>query len=310
MRRSVNKKEIIVGARGSLLSVCQTEGVIASLRRKFPGRQFAFHKIVTLGDKGKEWQRTDQGIFVKEIEDALRSGAIDMAVHSAKDMPSSLGSGFTLAAVTKRENPHDVLLTREGTPLNKLMEGALIGTSSLRRQAQILSIRPDVRIAELRGNLDTRIKKLNDCFYDAIILAYAGISRMKYRGLRAKVLPVSDMLHAVGQGALGIEVRRQDAAMIKLAKSIDDAPTHACIAAERAFLKESRAGCRMPVAAYAQIRGGRIVMEGLIISLDGKRVVRKNDSAPVKDAVLLGASLARKVLSAGGKQILEEIRHG
>lgn len=310
MRRSVNKKEIIVGARGSLLSVCQAESVMASLRRKFPGKQFVLHKIVTLGDKCKEWQRTDQGIFVKEIEDALRRGAIDIAVHSAKDMPSTLGRAFTLAAVTKRENPHDVLLTREGTPLNKLIEGALIGTSSLRRQAQILRTRPDVRIAELRGNLDTRIKKLNDCFYDAIILAYAGIRRMKFRGLRAQVLRSSIMLPAVGQGALGIEVRRQDAAMIKLVKTIDDAPTHACISAERAFLKESRAGCRMPVAAYARIRGGRIVMEGLIISLDGKRAVRKKDSAPVKDAVALGISLARKVLSAGGKQILEEIRHG
>jgi hydroxymethylbilane synthase len=304
----VDRKDIVVGARGSLLSVAQTQTIINILERSHPGFGFKLKKIITLGDRSSVWQRSDTGIFVKEIEDALLSGDIDIAVHSVKDLPSEIPAKLALAAVTKREDPRDVLITAKGKDLFSLAANSLIGTSSLRRQAQVLHIRPDVRIAELRGNLDTRIRKLKDGMYDAIIVAAAGLRRLKIPRSAGYPIPVTLMLPQTGQGALGIEIRRGDVLASKLVRVLDDPIAHACIDSERAFLRESKAGCRMPVAAFAAIKAGRMSLEGLVISLDGKQMIRLCADSPVSQGPAMGKMLARQVLKMGGAKILKEIR--
>jgi hydroxymethylbilane synthase len=304
----VKKSQIIVGARGSLLSVAQTESIIRILRKSHPGYDFRFEKITTLGDRAKAWSRSDTGIFVKEIEEALLSGAIDIAVHSVKDLPSKIPGNLLLAAVTKREDARDVLIARNRQDLFSLPKGSVIGTSSLRRQAQILHIRPDIRICGLRGNLDTRIRKLRQGFYDAIVVAAAGLRRLKVKRTTGTFIPETLMLPQAGQGALGIEIRKDDIKMARLVKVLDDHATHACVDCERAFLLQSKAGCRMPVAAHATISARRMILEGLIISLDGKRMIRLRSDSSVRNAELTAKFLARQVLKQGGAQILKEIQ--
>jgi hydroxymethylbilane synthase len=305
----VKRAQITVGARGSLLSVTQTESVIRILRRKHPGCSFRLEKITTTGDRAKAWDRNDTGIFVKEIEDALANGRIDIAVHSVKDLPSKIHGKLLLAAVTEREDPRDFLIARSRADLFSLPAGCLIGTSSLRRRAQILHVRPDVRVAELRGNLDTRIRKLQDGMYDAIVVAAAGLRRLKVARRIGTPIPPELMLPQSGQGALGIEIRKDDARTARLVKCLDDPRTHACVDGERAFLLESKAGCRMPVASFAAITGGRMSIEGMIISLDGKRMIRLHRFSSIRAAKTAGKRLARQVLANGGAQILREIRN-
>ena len=305
----MRKRKIIVGARGSLLSVAQTEGVIRFFQRRFPRYSFTLKKITTLGDKAKTWLRTDKGIFVKEIEDELLAGKIDMAVHSIKDLPSKIPSRLKLIAVTKRENPRDVLITKNNFDLFSLKPGSVVGTSSLRRKAQILRHRPDLRIENLRGNLDTRIKKLNAGLYEAIAVAAAGLKRLGYKNIGARLISTKIMLPSCGQGALGIEVRGNDSFMQKLAKKINDRNSFICVSCERAFLRETGAGCRMPVAAFAKIRDRRINLSVMIISLDGKNAVRLSRSAPLSQALALGKSLAVEALEKGGREILAQIKN-
>ncbi|HNQ50901.1 MAG TPA: hydroxymethylbilane synthase [Candidatus Omnitrophota bacterium] len=307
---SVKRPPVIIGARGSMLSVAQTNAVIRALRRAHPGRRFELRTITTLGDRAAKWSRSDTGIFVKEIEDELCAGRIDIAVHSVKDLPSRLPPGLALAAVTKRRDPRDVLITRSGGGLFSLRKGSCIGTSSLRRRAQILHLRPDMRIMELRGNLDTRIRKLRSGSYDAIVVAAAGLCRLCVRNTGARPLAVEIMLPQAGQGALGIEVRADDRFARQLVRPLDDPGSHACIDAERSFLRKTDAGCRMPVAAFAQISQARMALEGMVISLDGTRMIRLSASSSVRDAEALGKRLARQVLQYGGAQILKEIRDG
>jgi len=305
----VKRTQITVGARGSLLSVTQTEGVIRILRRKHPGCSFRLEKITTMGDRGKAWNRDDTGIFVKEIEEALSQGKIDIAVHSVKDLPSRIPGELLLAAVTKREDPRDFLIAPKNAGLFSLPRGCLIGTSSLRRQAQILHIRPDVRVAELRGNLDTRIRKLRGGMYDAIVVAAAGLRRLKVARRIGTPIPPELMLPQTGQGALGIEIRKNDARTARLVECLDDPRTRACVDSERAFLLESKAGCRMPVAAFATITGDRMSLEGMVISLDGKKMIRLHASSSVRAAAGMGKRLARQVLANGGARILREVRN-
>jgi hydroxymethylbilane synthase len=306
----VRKKEIIIGARGSLLSICQTENVIRFFKKKFPQYSFSLKKITTLGDKAKVWHRTDKGIFVKEIEDELMKGEIDMAVHSMKDLPTKIPSRLKLIAVTKRENPRDVLITKDNHDLFSLKPSSVVGTSSLRRQAQILHHRPDLRIENLRGNLDTRIRKLKEGLYDAIVVAAAGLKRLGFKNIDAKFIPAKIMLPSCGQGALGIEVRNNDRFMQRLAKKINDRNSFICVSCERTFLRGTQAGCRMPVAAFARIKGRRINLSALIISLDGKKAVRLSKSTPITEALVLGKNLAAEALKKGGREILAEIENG
>jgi hydroxymethylbilane synthase len=299
---------VIVGARGSLLSQAQTQGVIRALRKANPGYRFEFKKITTTGDVKKDWQRTDVGIFVKEIEEALLSKTIDIAVHSVKDLPSAIPGKLLLAAVTKREDPRDVLIAKGQCDLFSLPRKAVIGTCSLRRRAQVLHIRPDLKIEDLRGNLDTRIRKLHSGMYDAIVVAAAGLRRLRIKESCARPIPETLMLPQTGQGALGIEIRRDDSLMKRLVKKLDDPVTHACVDCERAFLRQTRAGCRMPVASFATIRTGRMYLEGLVINLDGKEMVRLGANFPPNKAEVMGKKLACQVLKNGGARILKEIR--
>jgi len=305
------KKNIIVGARGSLLSAAQTREAIRLMRAGSRGRGFVFRRITTLGDRVKQWKRSDQGIFVKEIESALRGGSIDMAVHSVKDLPSRFPAGLCFGAVTKREEPRDILITRGRNPgLAGLKPSAIVGTTSLRRKAQVLRARPDLLVRDLRGNLDTRIKKLKSGLYDAIIVAAAGLKRLKIKGLNARIIPEELMLPAVGQGALGVEIRSGDAEAFGIARKIEHLNTRICVDCERAFLAATKAGCRMPVAGYARVRGRKISLEALIISLDGKRCVRLSGQGRIDRAEKVGAGLAARILNNGGRKILAEIKHG
>ncbi len=307
----MKKKRIIVGARGSLLSVAQTMGVICRLKAKAPGFEFVFRKITTLGDTAKKWQRSDTGIFVKELEDALLSGNIDLAVHSVKDLPSRIPPALRLAAIIKREEPRDILITKgQNKGIFGLKPGAVVGTCSLRRRAQILRVRPDLKVKDLRGNLDTRIRKLNSGLYDAIIVAAAGVKRLGFKDLAARKVSEDIMLPAAGQGALGIEIRKGDSRIEKLVIKLNDPKTKSCVDAERSFLARTGAGCRMPVAAFARVKLRRIILEGIVISLDGKKIARESLEGKLADAEIIGRLLAETVLKNGGKDILREIENG
>jgi len=306
----MKKKHGCCGSQGQHVVCCPGKFGDARLRRAIPHHEFILQTITTLGDRAAQWDRTDTGIFVKEIEDALLGGHIDMAIHSIKDMPSKLPRGLIISAVTKRQDPRDVLITNDGCGLFSLPPCACIGTSSLRRKAQVLHVRPDIRVIDLRGNLDTRMRKLRTGKYDAIIVAAAGLRRLGIRHAHARPIPVEIMLPQSGQGALGIEIRSADIVVQRLVSWLDDPCSRACVDAERSFLMESNAGCRMPVAAFASIRGRNIVLEGLVISTDGKNMVRLRAAAAVKDAQKLGRGLARQVLRHGGAQILKGIHNG
>jgi hydroxymethylbilane synthase len=307
----VKKTRIIVGARGSLLSMAQTKGVISRLKEISPGVEFVFRKITTLGDTAKKWQRSDTGIFVKELEEALLSGKIDLAVHSVKDLPSRIPEDLSLAAIIKREEPRDILITKNRNKgLSGLKPKAVVGTCSLRRRAQILRVRPDLKVEDLRGNLDTRIRKLNNGLYDAIIVAAAGVKRLGFKNLAVRLIPEDIMLPAAGQGALGIEIRKGDSRTAELVKKLNHFRTRSCVEAERSFLARTGAGCRMPVAAFARINLKRIVLEGMVISLDGRKIARSSLEGKPVDAEIIGGMLAETVLKNGGKVILREIENG
>lgn len=303
------KRKILVGARGSLLSVAQAKGVIKILKREFPAHSFSLKKIVTLGDRHKNWQRQDMGIFVKEIEQALLDGEIDLAIHSMKDLPTQIPSRLKLAAVPKRLDPRDCLIFKERTSLSKLKKGACIGTSSLRRQSQVLRVRPDLRIKGLRGNLDTRMRKLTEGEFDAIIVALAGVTRL---GAAAgdffiQPIPASLILPAPGQGALGIEIRSGDKLIEALAQRINHQKSLLCVSCERAFLRELGSGCRLALGALAEIKHRQIHLQAIVLSNDGRRAIRLNAEAPLKDGEALGESLAQECLRRGGRELLKEV---
>ena len=313
------KRKIIVGARGSLLSLAQADIVLLALKKKSPGVEFIFKKILTAGDRNKTcglgyrkpnhgplaWQREDTGIFVKEIEEALLAGEIDIAVHSAKDLPSEIPAGLKLAAVPKRENPADVLIAGQKSSLLKLKRGATVGTSSPRRRAQLLNKRPDLILKDLRGNLDTRIRKLEAGEFSAIVLALAGIKRLKVKNLFTRILPQGIMLSCAGQGALAIEIREKDEFIKGIVSKINHPASYTCVSCERAFIQGLRAGCRLPVGALAQIKGKRLFLEIKVLSPDGKQVIYLKKSAPVREAESLGRALAKEALKKGAKQILK-----
>lgn len=278
------------------------------MKKNFPRCDFSLAKITTTGDRVKEWKRVDKGIFVKEIEDALSGGDIDIAVHSVKDLPSSLPDDLCLAAVPARENPCDILLSFPRRSFKTLPLHSRVGTSSLRRSAQVLHVRPDVRIEELRGNLDTRIRKLKEGLFDAIIVAAAGLNRLGFSGLYPYRIPFSIMLPAAGQGALGLEIRRTDDCTRKIVSALNNKNDFLCVECERIFLNELGGGCRLPVAAYARIRGRVIFLEAAVISCDGKDIIRVSRKAGIEAYRDLGKRAACEILEKGGKEILDCVR--
>jgi hydroxymethylbilane synthase len=297
---------VAIGTRASKLALAQTDLVRAALLAAHHGLVVATERITTKGDVILDRPLSaigDKGLFVTEIEEALRAGRIDLAVHSAKDLPSELPSDMALAAFPPRADPRDALIAHAGRTLAELPEGAHVGTSSLRRACQLRYLRPDLRIGDLRGNVDTRLRKLREGQYDAIVLAAAGLERLGLGGEITEYLDPTTMLPAVSQGILGLEIRAGDAATAALLAPLDDPAARAAATAERAFLARIGGGCQVPVGAYAQLASGTLVLDGMIGARDG-RMVRGELSGPADEPAALGARLAERLLEAGGQELL------
>jgi len=303
-------RSLRIGTRGSALALWQANHVRDQLKR-LHGVEAEIVRIRTSGDQMQTASFTPigaegsaKGIFIKEIEDALLSGAVDVAVHSMKDVPTETPAELVFSAITRREDPRDCLISRENRALKYLPSGARVGTSSIRRQAQLRHLRPDFQVLELRGNVDTRMRKLAEGEYDAIVLAMAGVNRLGAADKVSQLFKTDVMLPAVGQGALGIETRFDDTEASAWVAALDDPETRACITAERALLRELEGGCQVPLGALARIANGRMEMEAGVFSPDGDEAVRRIDSAGPADAEALGNRLARALIDAGADRIL------
>jgi hydroxymethylbilane synthase len=274
------------------------------------GLEVELNIIKTTGDKITDVplaQVGGKGLFVKEIEEALTDGRVDLAVHSMKDVPTEFPEGLALRCITKREDPRDALISRDGKRLSELTEGAKVGTSSLRRRSQLLAKRPDLVITDLRGNLDTRLRKLDDGVYDAIILAGAGLNRLGWSERITELIDPDTMLPAIGQGALGIETRISDGATNELVAFFDDPNTSDAVKGERALLKKLEGGCQVPIAAYGTVKDMRLKLKGLVAAIDGSRIIESSVEGNSRDSVALGVELAEELLKMGAKEILDEL---
>lgn len=306
----MNRPTLILGTRGSKLAVQQSQWVQARLQELAPDLTITLKRIQTSGDKILDVPLAKiggKGLFVKEIEDALLSKDIDLAVHSMKDVPTALPAGLEILCIPPREDPRDALITRDGCRLDQLKQGARIGTSSLRRQAQLLHHRPDFTIEMLRGNLDTRLRKLHEGRYEAIILAAAGLKRLGWEQEITECLPVHLSLPAIAQGALGIEARVDDTFVRDLLSRFEHRPTRITVTAERALLHRLEGGCQVPIAAHAVLDGETLTLDGLVASVDGRRVIRHQIQGAATEAQHLGTRLAELLLADGGDVILKEI---
>ncbi|ADI02190.1 porphobilinogen deaminase [Syntrophothermus lipocalidus DSM 12680] len=303
--------KVRIGTRGSRLALWQANYVVKRLRDCFPGHEFEITVIKTKGDKITDVALSkigDKGLFTKEIEMALLREEIDIAVHSLKDLPTTLPEGIRLAAVLERENPLDVLLSFKGYSLSGLPRGARIGTSSLRRTAQLKRLRPDIETVNLRGNVETRIRKMEDEGLDGIVLAYAGVKRMGFLHLVTEILHPDQVIPAVGQGVIALEIKEDGKVAEELVKPLNHQPTWAEITAERAFLKAIEGGCQVPCGCHASYQEGYLTVDGLVASLDGQVVYRDRVSGSEAFAQQLGEELARRILAMGGGSLLETVR--
>jgi len=304
------KKKYILGTRGSKLAMWQSEHVASILQEK-AGVEIELKIIKTQGDKILDVALSkigDKGLFVKEIETALLEGEADLAVHSSKDVPTQLPDGLTLGAFLKRVDPRDVLISKSGKGLDELPEGSVVGTSSLRRIAQVLNRRPDLQIKDVRGNLDTRLRKMDEGLFDAIILAAAGLDRMGWSEGITERISSDIMLSAVGQGAIAVEVRENDEEMRELMKHLDDPATRAAVTAERALMRELEGGCQIPIGALGTVENGVLKLDGMVAGLDGSRLIRDEVSGDPQEAEALGIALADKLKNQGADEILAEVR--
>lgn len=303
-------EKFILATRKSLLALTQSEWVKSEIEKRCPDVEIELLKVVTRGDRILDVPLAKvggKGLFVKEIEDALLKKDADLAVHSLKDCPTELPDGLEVSVFPRREDPRDAFISRDGKALSDLPEGARVGTSSLRRLSQLRKIRPDLVIESLRGNLDTRLRKLDEGMYDAIILATAGLNRLGLSHRITMHLDPETMLPAIGQGSLGIEFRSADRRMREILASIHDKDTAVCVRAERAFLLRLEGGCQVPIGAHAVLSGGKINMEGLVADEQGSEVIRRGQTGPVDDPEALGTALADEILEAGGRSILETV---
>ena len=299
--------KIVVGTRGSKLALWQAEHIAGRLRQRYPAAEVALKHILTTGDKITDVPLAKiggKGLFTKELEKELLAGGIDLAVHSLKDMPTELPPGLVLAAVTERVDPGDALISPKYGTLANLPRGARVGTSSLRRKAQLLAARPDLAIADLRGNLDTRLAKLASRELDAIVLAVAGLTRLGWHDRITEILPHDVCLPAVGQGALAIEARAGDERVLGLLAFLHHAGTAAAVTAERAFLREVEGGCQVPIGVFGRSEGAALVLDAVILSGDGRTKLQDAISGPPEGAEALGRTLARRMYAAGGREIL------
>lgn len=302
------KNKIVIGTRGSQLALWQANFIKSEIERLFPELEVDLNIIKTTGDRITDRPLAmvgGKGLFVKEIETALLNKDIDLAVHSMKDMPGELPEGLVIGAIPERENPFDVLISRGSKKLLEYKPGAKVGTSSLRRSSQILHIRPDVKIESIRGNLDTRLKKLEAGDYDAIVLAAAGLRRLGQESVITEYLDENIMIPAVGQGALCIETRENDDDIAPIMKKLDHAETNVCVTGERAFLKQIEGSCHIPVACFGKIIDDKIQLTAVVASEDGKEVIKETMVSPLDEVKPTGQALADRVLEKGGKKILE-----
>ncbi len=302
-------KLVRIGTRGSALAVRQAQWVAEQLGEVYPGLQVEIVKIKTKGDKILDVPLAKvggKGLFVKEIEEALLNEEIDLAVHSLKDVPSLLPNGLCLGAISKREDPRDAFISYKYSDISELPLNARIGTSSLRRQAQLLHLHPSFHIVPLRGNVDTRLRKLKEMNLDAIILAAAGLKRMGMSDRITSCISPQIMIPAIGQGALGIEIRAQKE-WLDFVAPLNDKATAITTKAERAFLARLEGGCQVPIAAYAVLRENRLQVTGLVADIEGKRFFKEVLEGDAKEAEDLGKRLAEILLEKGAKEVLEEI---
>ena len=303
-------QKITIGSRGSKLAMWQTNWVKAEIEEQHPGIYVEVQIISTKGDRVLDVSlpklgEQGKGLFTKELEDALFERRVDLAVHSLKDLPTELPAGLHIGAICEREDVRDALVARTSIrSFNDLPQRALIGTSSLRRQAQLRVARPDLMIEPVRGNVDTRLRKLDDGQYEAIVLAAAGLHRLGYADRITEHLEEDVMLPAVGQGALAIETRDDDDAIAAIIHPLNHEPTRLACRAERAFLKGLGGGCLVPIAANAKINADVLVLKGLVASADGSQAMHDQEAGPKSDAELIGGRLAEKMLARGADRIL------
>ncbi len=301
---------IKLGTRGSPLALAQAHWVKEQLEASRPDLQVDLVPIRTRGDRILDaplYLVGGKGLFLKEIEEALLQKEIDLAVHSLKDIPAVLPAGLQLSAIPEREDPRDALVSRDSLSLEDLPPRACVGTSSLRRQAQLMALRPDLRVCALRGNVDTRLRKLENSGLDAVILASAGLRRLGLLHRVTHFLEPEVMIPAIGQGALGLESRVDDTQTSRVVRPLDHGPTSCAVAAERAFLRRLEGGCQVPIAAHATLNGGKLLLRALVASPDGKSVVRSQKNAHPSMAETAGRELAEELLNQGAEEILRKI---
>jgi len=282
--------------------------VLEGLRALYPRREFSIRKIETRGDRLRDVPLSrigGKGVFVKEVQEALLGGEVDIAVHSFKDLPTEPNPGLTLACITRRLDPRDALVSREGLSLDRLPPGARVGTSSPRRSAQLKAFRPDLALVEMRGNLDTRLRKVASGMVETAVVAAAGLLRLGWGDRISQFIPPEICLPSVGQGALAVEMREGDEELAEMLAGLDHPPTRLAITAERAFLEALGGGCHYPIAALGEMAGQRLLLQGLVASPTGERVLR--DRAEGEDPEATGRALARKLLTQGAGEILKEV---
>lgn len=305
------KEKLIIGTRSSDLAMWQANFIKSSLENVFPGLTVELQLVKTKGDKILDVALSkigDKGLFTKELEIALISGEIDIAVHSLKDLQTEIPTGLKLAAITKRHDVEDVLIAREkGITIEDIKENGTVATGSLRRRSQLKHLRPDLNIEELRGNVPTRIQKFIDSDWDAIILARAGVERLKMEDKISSVIPREVMVPAVGQGALGIEIKEDNHFAYEKVKALNDPDTYACAIAERALLKHLEGGCQVPIGANAVVKKNGLYLDAIVGAVDGSITFRKVKRGSKTNPEQLGISLAEDLVSAGADEILKEI---
>ena len=307
----MSKKVVKVGTRDSILAMWQTQFVVDELKKVTDEYEFEIISLKTKGDKILDVALAkigDKGLFTKELEVGLLTGEIDFAVHSMKDMPTALPEGLQISSMLKRHNPADAFVSDKYNSFMELPEGAKVGTSSLRRRAQLLHARPDLDIHDLRGNVQTRMRKMREENFDGIILAAAGLERLEMFGDIKEELSYDICLPAVSQGVIGVETRENDEEIIGLVQLVNDRTAEICVKAERALLRSLEGGCQIPIGAYAELNEDTVVLEGMVGSLDGKTIIRESITGTAEQCESLGETLANRLSELGGKAILEEIR--
>lgn len=304
-------KVVRLGTRGSELALWQTEWVKRRLQEKNPQIKFEIEIIKTTGDKILDSPLSkigDKGLFTKELDISLLEDHTDLAVHSMKDVPTEFHPDLTIGAVTERWDVRDVLISRNGKGLDELPQGAVIATGSLRRRAQLMHYRPDLRIIDIRGNLNTRFRKFDEANWDAMILAAAGVERLKFDSRITQKIPVNIMLPAVGQGCFAVLAKKENKAILDMLQTIHQPAVASSVLAERAFLRTLEGGCQVPLGALGEIRDGKIYLQGCVASLDGKKYFRDEVVFSPDESEAAGKELAGKLIKMGAGEILEEIR--